>query len=521
MVDINSNHVDDLRTLVNEDIARAICSKEGFEFVGDFEPVQQGAQAKLYTVKKNNVEYALKHYDSKSIGGYSEGFFNNPSGEFDETAFYKQLAIEDDRFKIEIALAKDDRLKKNKHIVNVAAAGRILFDDGVARQAEYYNIMEIYKPLSLDVISEPNIRNEREALRLGVQICDALITLHKCKDLFGQINYSETGRTKAILHSDIKYDNIFCYKEDNVYKYVLSDFGVSQLKATQTGSKGKGHGTAYTMAPEIASRYFSTKADLYSLCATIYLLVNKGTIFDAIPRPRVKDDVNAESGWIVIYKGTMPPPLNCTKELQELLVNGLEYDREKRNCKSAKELMTAFQKVQYTNAKKAYDEGNIEECSHFLHDLKEEDIFDNRLLSDIEQLERNKNRCGEITVCVENDEIYGVEVMGYYFERQENEDVLAFFNNRIVPELLRNEGISLKNYYYRDNVRVVNLNEFLAEKRKKEVNNNRCSTKEIPDNGIKSNDEKPDEKRTGSHRKPITTKHKNEEEKKKMELLII
>ncbi len=78
---------------------------------------------------------------------------------------------------------------------------------------------------------------------------------------------------------------------------------------------------------------------------------------------------------------------------------------------------------------------------------KEEDIFDNRLLSDIEQLERNKNRCGEITVCVENDEIYGVEVMGYYFERQENEDVLAFFNNRIVPELLRNEGISLKNYY--------------------------------------------------------------------------
>lgn len=170
---------------------------------------------------------------------------------------------------------------------------------------------------------------------------------------------------------------------------MLSDFGVSQLKATQTGSIGRAGGTEYTMAPEVASGYFSTKVDLYSLCATIYLLVNEGTIYDAMPMPRVKF---TESGWIVAYKAPMPAPFNCSKELQELLVNGLEYDGNKRRNKSASELMTAFQKIQYIHAKEAYGNGNIEKCNLYLQDLKEENIIDGNLEAYIKELERNTNK---------------------------------------------------------------------------------------------------------------------------------
>lgn len=352
MKDINAHRVENLRNLVNKDIISMICMKEGFEFVGKFESVQEGAQAELYIVKKNDIEYVLKHY-KKSIGGYGRGFFDE-SGRFNEEDFDNSLATEDDRFKIEKGLAEDSRLRESKHIVNVIAADRIIFYDGVAKQAEYYSIMEKYQPLSLDVISEPNIRNEREALRLGVQICDALMEIHNLKDLFGQIEHDKNGRAKGVFHSDIKYDNIFCYKnkESDSYEYVLSDFGVSQLKGSQTDTvTGKAGGTPYTMAPEVASGHFSTKVDLYSLCATIYLLVNKGTIDDAMPKSRVVYDKNAKGGWIVVYEGSMPPPLNCSKELQELLVNGLEYDGKERKCKSAEELKSAFQRIQFNNIK--------------------------------------------------------------------------------------------------------------------------------------------------------------------------
>ena len=132
---------------------------------------------------------------------------------------------------------------------------------------------------------------------------------------------------------------------------MLSDFGVSQLKGTQTDTiTGKAGGTPYTMAPELASGHFSTKADLYSLCATIYLLVNKGILSDAMPKSRVKSD-----GKSIAYKKRMSPPLNCSKELQKLLVNGLEFNKKKRKHKSAEELKTAFQNIQYIHAKEAYD----------------------------------------------------------------------------------------------------------------------------------------------------------------------
>ena len=334
--------IGDIEKLTEKEKIRYICCKEGFEFVSEFEGAQQGNQANLYQVKKDNDEYILKYYDM-STGGHGQGYFE---GRFNEKAYEKKVQENDDKFKIEKALAVDERLRNSSHIVDVVVADRITFYDGKAKLTEYYSIMKKYQPLSLDKNATPNIRDEGEALRLGVQICDALILLHGCKDLFGKTEHSQAGGAKGIFHSDIKYENIFCYKDEGgSYKYVLSDFGMSKLKGSRSSFSGFLGATPYTMAPEVSSKNYSTKADLYSLCATIYLLVNKGTVDEAKPKSRVLE------GWIIGYKGTMPPPTNCSKELQELLINGLEFDREKRKCKSAVELKSAFQRIQFNNIK--------------------------------------------------------------------------------------------------------------------------------------------------------------------------
>lgn len=354
-VDFN---VDDIQALSLEEKVRAVCQKEGCYYVGLFEGAQKGNQAALYQVKKENDEYILKYYykPGQSAGGYGRGYFKE-DGSFDEREYEKTVKQLDDDFKIEKALATDQRLKDNPHIVDVVAADRITFYDGAAKLTEYYSIMKKYRPLSLDKNADPNIRNELEALRLGIQICDALITLNDCK-------LGDGG--KGIFHSDIKYDNIFCYEdEDGSWEYVLSDFGMSKLKGSQSSFSMARGGTLYTMAPELISRNYSTKADLYSLCATIYLLVNKGVASEAKPKSRVIEDFRGSK--IIGYSGTMPSPTNCSRELQELLVNGLEFDKEKRRCKSAKELKIELQRIQFSKSvafkekiKKKYEQAKVD-----------------------------------------------------------------------------------------------------------------------------------------------------------------
>lgn len=340
MADIN--RVENLRNLVSKDIVFAICKKEGFEYIGEFKAARRGAQAELYIVKKDGVEYILKHYTSLIVGRPGDGY-RNSSGNFDVEKYEAEVNKSEDRFKIERYLVTDGRLRKNKHIVDTVAADNISFvDKSKSKLTSYYSIMKKYQPLNLDGDARPNIRSEREALRLGVQVCDALITLHGCKDLYGEIEYSASGRAKGVLHSDIKYENIFCYKDRDCYNYVLADFGMSMLKGSVSSFAERAAGTGYAMAPEMAKFNYSTKVDLYALCATIYLLVNDAE------EPMARVGSKGDRPY-VCYKGEMPEPRSCSEELQKLLVNGLEYNGKNRKCKSASELKTAFQKIQFNN----------------------------------------------------------------------------------------------------------------------------------------------------------------------------
>lgn len=369
--------VKNVRNLIEPEKEELLCEALGYSFEGKLNGIKEGQQAAIFKVAKDGKEYILKYY-KHSVGGYGSGYFNT-SGVFDETAYQQDVEKIDEHFKIERAIANDKLLKTHTNIAKVCLADKVVFDDGITKQCEWYSIMEKYKPLSLDGNASPNIRDEKEALRLGVQICEALILLNGRKDLFNEA--SQTGEKKGIMHGDVKYDNILCEKVGSKYRYLLTDFGISRLKGSKSSfTKGAG-GTEYAMAPEIAYKRYSTKVDLYALCATLYLLLNNGNERNAQPRARVAEGTN--EGLHIVFSGKMSPPENASTEMKALLVNALEFDGEKRNCKSAIELKAALQKIQFMHAKNAYSQNKIDLYNAYLEDLNECKITDGSLNSEI------------------------------------------------------------------------------------------------------------------------------------------
>ena len=94
-----------------------------------------------------------------------------------------------------------------------------------------------------------------ETIKLGIDICEALIQLEK----------------KRLVHRDIKPQNLFAH-EDGYYK--LGDFGTTRaIQGTSSVLSGKG--TPAYMAPEIImNKKANFTADIYSLGLVLYELMN-------------------------------------------------------------------------------------------------------------------------------------------------------------------------------------------------------------------------------------------------------
>ncbi|MDO4485539.1 MAG: hypothetical protein Q4C46_02980 [Bacillota bacterium] len=118
-------------------------------------------------------------------------------------------------------------------------------------------------------------------------------------------------------------------------KFILAGFGLSGLE----GEPIRG-GTLYAMPPEVVnSRILSESSDIYSLCASMYYLISSTP-----PKARVK--VGSGIGILEIgYDGIMPEPSEASDGFQKLLVNQLEFRKDKRNCNSIKSLREALENL--------------------------------------------------------------------------------------------------------------------------------------------------------------------------------
>ena len=120
-------------------------------------------------------------------------------------------------------------------------------------------------------IREGRAFSEKEALKVGRDICNALILCHG----------------KNIIHRDIKPENIFVNSSGD---YKLGDFGISKITVNSSSRASTGIGTPQYEAPEQLSNSYDRRVDIYSLGLVLYELM-----VHHIPCPLIEPGVRAQA----------------------------------------------------------------------------------------------------------------------------------------------------------------------------------------------------------------------------------
>lgn len=227
---------------------------------------------------------------------------------------------------------------------------------------------------------------EREVVKLGVDICEALAFCEKSN----------------IIHRDIKPSNIFVDKYGN---FKLGDFGIARrLEKTQSTISQKG--TEKYMAPEVYSGVMesSYNIDIYSLGLVMYQLLNQ----NKLPFEPLDNDLtlykDKEKALQRRLKGEpLIPPINASKELGEIIIKACEADKNKRyqSAQEMKKQLLNWVKSGESNTvdRNLKEEGGEEEKQkRKIIDDKTESIFlDNKGKRELGNVGKGKNSVQSIS----------------------------------------------------------------------------------------------------------------------------
>ncbi len=184
-------------------------------------------------------------------------------------------------------------------------------DFRVLEQGMGYTIllkMELLTPL-VDVIRRGGMTTEKEVIRLGSHICNALAV---CQE-------------KNILHRDVKPQNIFLAEDGN---FKLGDFGIARTMDKDGHATTIGVGTYSYMAPEVFSRQrYDARADIYSLGLVLYGLLNnhRGPFLPPVPEP-ITAQARENARHMRIQGRPLPPPLHGSRELFAIICKACAHD---------------------------------------------------------------------------------------------------------------------------------------------------------------------------------------------------
>ena len=221
---------------------------------------------------------------------------------------YEQFAADPDflrRFKQE---AKSAARLSHPNIVNI-------YDEG-EESGLHYIVMEYVNGCTLkDLIQRDERLNPEEAVRILIQICDALAHAH----------------SQNVIHRDIKPQNIMLTGEGRVK---VADFGIARAAADATITYGRSLlGSVYYSSPEQA-RGSSTdpKSDVYSLGVLFYEMLTGVVPFSgespiSIALKHLQEDV--------VPPGKLVPELPAA--LENIVLKAMHKDRHLR-YNSASEL---------------------------------------------------------------------------------------------------------------------------------------------------------------------------------------
>ncbi|MBQ1518591.1 MAG: serine/threonine-protein kinase [Ruminococcus sp.] len=224
----------------------------------------------------------------------------------------KKRSIESKR---ELVINESNIMHKLKHCPNIVAyEDESFFDliiDGKAEgcyfclRMEYLSCLgDLLKKKGAFELSETNIR------RLASDIANGIRAAHDM----------------GIIHRDIKPSNFFLDENSGVFK--LGDFNISkETEYTRTFAGTNGY-----LAPEVykaksnAGEYYTKLADIYSFGICLYVLMND--LYMPFER---EYNISAEEAIDLRIQGReLPPPVNCSAGLANIILRACAYDRRDR-----------------------------------------------------------------------------------------------------------------------------------------------------------------------------------------------
>ncbi len=183
--------------------------------------------------------------------------------------------------------------------------------------------MELLRDLR-KIIDTGYIFSEAEIIKIGKDICTALILCHGEKD--------------PIIHRDIKPENIFVNARGD---YKLGDFGISRILDECHGTTATtAIGTPEYYAPEQERKGYDERVDIYSLGLVLYELSNRNR------RPFMESTYdNGGKANLLRLSGTkFPPPCDASYDFAKVILKACAFKVNAR-YRTAKELLAALEQL--------------------------------------------------------------------------------------------------------------------------------------------------------------------------------
>ena len=278
-----------------------------------------GAYGKVYEIERNNSgiqeKAAVKIVSRPKEESELEVDYQNGYDRESIAVKYTEILQE---YKNEYKLMKE--LQGQSNIVSCDDFAIEENPDGIG--GKIYIRMELLTPLQK--VTKEHLLSEKEVIKLGKDICKALIL---CE-------------SRNIIHRDIKPDNIMISQFGD---YKLGDFGVSKVMSHTTGATMTG--TEGYMAPEVLHiEKYGKEVDIYSLGIVMYWLLNNRRM------PFIGADekvtlVNANQAAMRRYQGEkIPAPKNGSNELKKIVLKACEYKPKDRYL-TAQEMYDALEEI--------------------------------------------------------------------------------------------------------------------------------------------------------------------------------
>jgi len=278
------------------------------------EKIGTGSFGSVFKCERDGIYYAIKIIPIPANDDELQMLLSR----YEIEAVKESLRDKVDNYRREIKLMSE--LKGNRSIVNIEDYQVVESDDGL----RFYIVIRMELLTSLTSYSSKNTLSQNDIIRMGIDICDALIICEK----------------HSVVHRDIKPENIMIHS-DGAFK--LGDFGVAkQLSKTTVGTIA---GTEGFMAPEISKgQEYSHTADIYSLGILLYYYLNSKKMPFVAPDNR---SIIAEQEAIMKrmnYPEVLPLPANCSESLGQIVVKACMFDKSCR-YRSAADMRADLVKV--------------------------------------------------------------------------------------------------------------------------------------------------------------------------------